>query len=140
MRWGESDNPQDEEETMGQEARQVHHDQELVAAIAMVCHEANRAYCLTLGDRSQPAWADAPAWQIESVMAGVRSALDPIQVLSPEASHQLWMQRKHEEGWIYGPAKNPEKKEHPCMVPYEDLPMEQRRKDSLFLAIVRALT
>lgn len=33
--------------------------------IARVCHEVNRAYCQALGDNSQPAWEDAPAWQRE---------------------------------------------------------------------------
>ena len=28
--------------------------------IAEACHEANRTYCQTIGDDSQPAWAAAP--------------------------------------------------------------------------------
>jgi hypothetical protein len=33
--------------------------------------------------------------------------------------------------------KDPEKKQHPCMVPYADLPAAQRAKDALFLGTVR---
>jgi hypothetical protein len=35
--------------------------------------------------------------------------------------------------------KDPEKKEHPCFVPYESLPAEQQAKDHLFKGIVAAL-
>ena len=28
--------------------------------IAMICHEANRAYCAANGDESQPSWNEAP--------------------------------------------------------------------------------
>ncbi len=31
--------------------------------IAKVCHEANRAYCQTIGDNSQLAWEQAEEWQ-----------------------------------------------------------------------------
>lgn len=36
---------------------------EQLQQIAKVCHEANKAYCETLGDYSQPEWEAAPAWQ-----------------------------------------------------------------------------
>jgi hypothetical protein len=39
---------------------------EAIDQVARVCHEANRAYCQTLGDNSQPAWDDAPEWQKDS--------------------------------------------------------------------------
>lgn len=32
-----------------------------VEQIAELCHEINRIYCLSIGDASQPTWADAPA-------------------------------------------------------------------------------
>ena len=31
--------------------------------------------------------------------------------------------------WRYGPEKNSEKRTHPCLVPYEDLPAPEREKD-----------
>lgn len=106
--------------------------------IARVVHEANRAYCLALGDHSQPLWQDAPDWQQQSAMIGVLGILDG-EITSPRASHESWLDEKRRTGWRYGPRKDPERKEHPCMVPYEQLPEEQRAKDRLFFAIVEAL-
>lgn len=106
--------------------------------IAKVCHEANRAYCAALGDFSQPSWEDAPEWQKKSAIEGVDFHLkNPFA--PPARSHDEWLRVKKEDGWKWGPVKNIEKKEHPCFVPYEELPMEQQRKDSLFMAIIEAL-
>jgi hypothetical protein len=55
---------------------------------------------------------------------------------TPEDSHKNWLAHKVKDGWVYGPVKDVEKKEHPCMVPYEELPLEQRVKDYLFRAVV----
>lgn len=105
--------------------------------IAQLAHEINRAYCASIGDNSQPPWAEAPAWQRESAVAGVRAQWfnkDP----RPEASHEGWLAYKLADGWVYGPVKDPERKTHPCMVPYSELPPEQRAKDVLFVATVQA--
>lgn len=109
-----------------------------IAQIASVAHEANAAYCRSIGDNSQPAWADAPEWQRKSAINGVIFTRDNPSAL-PSASHESWLEEKRREGWQYGPEKDPERKLHPCFVPYEALPVEQRRKDALFQAVVRAL-
>lgn len=111
-----------------------------IEQIARLCHEANRAYCAALGDNSQPAWEEAPDWQKQSAVNGVlfhlaslASGVDP----SPSASHEEWLKQKEKDGWKYGPVKDPEKKEHPCFVPYDELPAEQRAKVYIFAAIVK---
>ena len=106
--------------------------------IAKVCHEVNRAYCQALGDNSQMPWGGAPEWQKESAINGVEFHLSNPES-KPEDSHQSWLDEKEREGWIYGPVKDSVKKEHHCMVPYNELPIEQRVKDFIFLSIVRAL-
>ena len=105
--------------------------------IARVCHEVNRAYCEALGDMSQPAWEDAPEWQRVSARMGVD--LHTMGDFGPEASHISWMNQKLNDGWKYGILKDPEKKEHPCLVPFSQLPVEQQAKDYIFRAIVHAL-
>src|SRR4051812_43239486 len=105
-----------------------------IAAIAQVCYEANRAYCLTIGDDSQPAWRDSADWQVRSVINGVQSIVDG-NVTGPGASHLSWLAEKERDGWVYGPEKIPALKQHPCMVPFDQLPLDQQAKDVLFFAI-----
>lgn len=106
--------------------------------IAMVCHEANRAYCDTLQDASQKSWAEAEQWQRDSAIKGVQFRLDNPDA-PRSAQHDAWMQDKLNDGWAYGEVKNPDLKLHPCIVPYDELPEEQRLKDALFQAVVDAL-
>ena len=106
--------------------------------IAKVCHEVNRAYCASLGDNSQPEWSAAPEWQRESALKGVLFHIEHPDS-KPSNSHESWLAEKYAAGWKFGPTKDPEKKEHPCFVPYERLPKEQQAKDHLFKAIVSAL-
>lgn len=105
--------------------------------VARICHEVNRTYCEALGDTSQVAWEDAPDWQKTSAINGVRFHIENPDA-GPSASHENWYKEKEATGWVYGPVKDVEKKEHPCMVPYDQLPPEQRTKDALFIAVVRA--
>jgi len=105
--------------------------------IAKVCHEVNREYCRSLGDTSQPTWEDAPSWQRASARMGVDLHL--MGDFRPEASHVSWMKQKQEEGWVWGAVKDPEAKQHPCMVPFGMLPKEQQAKDFIFRAVVHAL-
>ena len=105
--------------------------------IAELAHETNRVYCRLLGDMSQPSWVDAPTWQRDSEISGVKFHLANPDA-SPSHSHEEWLKTKKAEGWKYGPVKDPEKKEHPCYVPYSNLPDEQKIKDTLFLSIVSA--
>jgi hypothetical protein len=107
--------------------------------IACVCHEVNRAYCEALGDTSQLPWEEAPEWQRASAISGVNFHIDDPHA-SPSASHDNWLAEKLRDGWTYGPVKDPETKQHPCCVPYDALPVEQRAKDYIFAAIVRAMT
>lgn len=102
-----------------------------------ICHEVNKAYCEALGDFSQPHWEDAPDWQKASAQAGV--LLHATGSHGPQASHESWMKQKTDEGWVYGPVKDPEKKQHPCMVPFDQLPREQQAKDYIFRAVVNAV-
>ena len=106
--------------------------------IAKVCHEANKAYCETEGDHSQKSWDEALDWQRQSAIAGVEFRLNNPDA-GHDAQHNAWMKDKIDSGWVYGTEKDSEKKTHPCIVPYEELPEFQKKKDALFCAIVDAL-
>jgi RyR domain len=105
--------------------------------IAKVCHEVNRAYCEALGDLSQVPWDDAPEWQKQSAATGVKLHLE--NDAPAEASHVSWMSEKIADGWVWGLEKDPAKKTHPCIVPFNQLPIEQQAKDFIFRAVVHAL-
>lgn len=106
--------------------------------VARVCHEANRELQLIQGDPAvSPHWDDAAAWQRLSAVEGVAHARAGA---TPEQLHESWCDFKRADGWVYGPVKDEDAKTHPCLVPYSELPPEQRIKDALFSAIVGALS
>ena len=109
-----------------------------ILSIARACHEVNKTYCEATGDDSQVHWQDAPQWQQDSAVAGVTMHLNNHEA-SPSDSHNSWLAQKASEGWKYGEVKDPEKKEHPCFVPYESLPQSQQVKDYLFIETVHSM-
>jgi hypothetical protein len=107
-----------------------------ILAAAMAAHEANRAYCMALGDFSQKTWREAEAWQRSSSIKGVEGV---IAGNGPRESHASWWAEKALTGWKYGPVKSEEDRTHPCMVPYELLPREQQHKDGIFVDVAAAV-
>ena len=43
--------------------------------------------------------------------------------------HDVWAQNRIAEGWTYGPVRNDALRQTPCLVPYEDLPEEEKAYD-----------
>jgi hypothetical protein len=108
----------------------------IINDIAELCHEVNRIYCESHGDMSQLPWDQAPDWQKKSAINGVLfHAQNPDA--GPAHSHENWLKEKLADGWVWGPVKDVEAKQHPCCVPYDELPAQQRYKDHLFTLIVR---
>lgn len=104
--------------------------------VAKLCHEINRAYCISLGDNSQVSWEQSPEWQRKSAVNGVE-----FHLANPDAtfedSHNSWLKEKVEDGWTFGWVKDPVAKTHPCCVPYSELPKEQQMKDQLFSTVIK---
>ena len=109
-----------------------------IETIARICHKANKALCESVGDFSQKSWNDAEGWQKESAIKGVEFVLRNPD-LPASVQHDAWMKDKLDAGWKYGPVKNAETKEHPCLVSFDQLPVEQQAKDYLFKSIVSGL-
>jgi len=108
-----------------------------ITDVAAICHEANRQLCKRQTDFTQLPWYSAPEWAKESAIAGVKAILVNPDT-TPEKSHENWLAYKEADGWRYGVMKNSFTKEHPCIVPYDELPDDQKLKDHLFLGIVNA--
>ena len=106
--------------------------------IAKFAHELNKAFCLSIGDASQPSWEDAKEWLRSSALNGVKFHIENPDA-SPSASHDNWLKEKISDGWVYGEVKDPDAKTHPCCVPYDELPTEQKSKDYIFKQTVESL-
>ena len=46
-----------------------------------------------------------------------------------EQVHDVWAATRIAQGWTYGPVRNDIEKKHPCLVPYADLPEEEKIYD-----------
>ncbi|HEY9637461.1 MAG TPA: TRAFs-binding domain-containing protein, partial [Coleofasciculaceae cyanobacterium] len=46
-------------------------------------------------------------------------------------THELWAQQRLAEGWKYGAQRDDTRKEHPCLVPYEELPESEKQYDRI---------
>ncbi len=51
--------------------------------------------------------------------------------------HDLWRKAKEADGWVYGEQRDENKRTHPDLVSWDDLPEEEREKN---LAMVRQIT
>ena len=43
--------------------------------------------------------------------------------------HEIWALNRMNEGWTYGPERNDKLRQTPCLIPYEQLPEEEKAYD-----------
>ena len=55
--------------------------------------------------------------------------LNPLLEAMAKNVHEVWAETRISQGWTYGPERNDAKKEHPMLVPYEELPEDERIYD-----------
>ena len=66
--------------------------------------------------------------QIRHSNTGIKELIELAEAISKNV-HEVWSQNRMDEGWTYGPVRNDEKKETPCLVPYEELPEIEKAYD-----------
>ena len=55
--------------------------------------------------------------------------LKPLVEQMAKNVHETWAETRIAQGWTYGPERNDAEKKHPCLVPYEQLPEEEKVYD-----------
>lgn len=109
-----------------------------IAQAAQICYAANRAYRQTVGEPETVSWDKLPQAARDSYLNGVLWRVNNLDA-PPSAQHEEWLKAKAAKGWTYGPQHSEALRTHPCLRPYEELPVNQRIKDALFIAIVRVM-
>lgn len=46
-------------------------------------------------------------------------------------AHDTWSRQRMSEGWVYGSQRNDDRKEHPCLIAYEELPDSEKEYDRI---------
>lgn len=107
--------------------------------VARVVHEANRALQIAQGDPNpSPEWDQREAWQDESTFDTITKVRGGA---TAEDLFDLWKEFKFDSGWKYGPVKDGDAKTHPLLnLEFDELPEDQRLKDELMVAIIKALS
>lgn len=44
-------------------------------------------------------------------------------------THEVWSANRIQDGWTYGSVRDDQKKHHPCLIPYDELPESERDYD-----------
>ena len=57
------------------------------------------------------------------------SSLTPLVEALAENVHDIWAKGRLEAGWTYGSLRDDTQKQHPCLIPYEQLPESEKEYD-----------
>ena len=55
--------------------------------------------------------------------------LDELAELIAENVHEVWAKSRMEEGWTYGKERDDKQRKHPCLIPYKELPEQEKAYD-----------
>lgn len=66
---------------------------------------------------------------VDTASVELPSELMPLTEQMARNVHEVWAQTRISQGWTYGPVRDDERKQHPCLVPYEDLPESEKVYD-----------
>ena len=103
--------------------------------VAGIVYAATDAYNVAVDDAEpRPRWLDLDEGMQAKVIEAVVAIRDT-EAANVEHNHELWCEQMEAAGWHHGPTLDYETKEHPNLVPYEDLPLPSRR---MLLALLTA--
>lgn len=79
-------------------------------------------------------FTELPKEYLDGLISAVEHAMK--NNLTAEENHQNWIDDKIKNGWKFGEVKDAEKKTHPSLVPFAELPESEKKKATEFLRIV----
>jgi len=79
------------------------------------------------GARSREgAWRPRPA---DTSGVAIPPEIAALTELLARNTHEIWAAGRVAQGWRHGPVRDDARKEHPCLVPYEELPEDEKDYD-----------
>jgi class 3 adenylate cyclase/tetratricopeptide (TPR) repeat protein len=66
---------------------------------------------------------------IDTSLTKLSKDVDELTEILAQNIHELWAQKRIAEGWSFGPQRDDVRKQHPDIVPYEDLPESEKAYD-----------
>lgn len=103
-------------------------------AVARVCWEANRQLQIADGEVyfDEP-WDAAPEWR-KKITVGTVTLVQSGIITGPGEAHEHWAHSMRLMEWKWGADKDPERRLHPSLVPWEELtPRGQLGQRLLFM-------
>ncbi len=61
------------------------------------------------------------------------NGLQPLLEALARNAHEIWARQRMKDGWSWGPARDDERKLHPSLVRYEDLPESEKEYDRIMV-------
>jgi len=111
-----------------------------IERIAEILYEATRREAEWSQRSIVPeAWNDRDDAFRKQFVQVIQNYLTMDKLPTPEEAHDSWVKAYTDMGWVYGPERDPVKKTHPDMVPFDQLPKDERDKDAIFLALIYAV-
>lgn len=86
----------------------------------------SRNYLLTINYKGMKTYIPKP---IDVSDVKLTDDLTELREAIAENAHEIWAIDRQAEGWTYGPKRDENKKETPCMVPYSQLPEKEKEYD-----------
>jgi hypothetical protein len=81
-------------------------------------------------------WYDRDEKFQKQMIDVVQKYIKSTEMPTPEEVHNSWMKAYLDMGWKYGEVRDTEKKTHPDLLPFDQLPKDERDKDAIFLSLV----
>jgi hypothetical protein len=108
-----------------------------IEEVAKLARNINRMYSASINDEVPEIWERSTEAEKESMIRGVKFHI--ANDFTPEESHMIWVKQKINDGWCYDMNFDATLKLSPHLIPYNQLPIEQRVKDHIFRGLVIGL-